>query len=82
MGVSARVQPGDQIPGIPRHRFKLGFDYWVTPQWRVGGDVVAMSDQFFRGDEGNDDLPLPGYAVVNLRTGLWAGTRACAFLAG
>ena len=65
----ARVQPGDQIPGIPRHRFKLGFDYWVTPHWRVGGDIVAMSNQFFRGDEGNDDLPLPGYAVVNLRTG-------------
>jgi iron complex outermembrane receptor protein len=28
-----------------------------------------VSSQFFRGDEGNADAPLPGYAVVNLRTG-------------
>ena len=32
-------------------------------------DFIAVSNQFFRGDEGNDDLPLAGYAVVNLRTG-------------
>jgi iron complex outermembrane recepter protein len=65
----ARVRPGDHIPSIPSHRFKLGFDYWLTPQWRVGGDLIAVSSQFFRGDEGNDDRPLPGYAVINLRTG-------------
>src|SRR5262245_3172528 len=65
----ARVRPGDHIPSIPSHRFKFGFDYWVTPQWRVGADLIAVSNQFFRGDEGNDDRPLPGYAVVNLRTG-------------
>jgi hypothetical protein len=41
----------------------------VTPQWRIGGDVIAVSSQFVRGDEGNDDRPLPGHAVVNLRTG-------------
>ena len=65
----ARVRPGDHIPSIPSHRLKFGFDYWLTPQWRVGGDIIAVSSQFFRGDEGNDDRPLPGYAVVNLRTG-------------
>jgi outer membrane receptor protein involved in Fe transport len=63
------VRPGDHLPSIPSHRFKLGFDYWLTPQWRVGADLIAVSSQFFRGDEGNDDRPLPGYAVVNLRTG-------------
>jgi iron complex outermembrane receptor protein len=65
----AKVRPGDHIPSIPSHRLKFGFDYWVTPQWRIGGDIIAVSSQFFRGDEGNDDRPLPGYAVVNLRTG-------------
>jgi outer membrane receptor protein involved in Fe transport len=63
------VRPGDVIPTVPRHRLKAGFDYWVTPQWRVGADLIAVSSQFFRGDEGNDDAQLPGYAVVNLRTG-------------
>jgi outer membrane receptor protein involved in Fe transport len=65
----AKVRPGDHIPSIPSHRLKFGFDYWLTPQWRVGADLIAVSNQFFRGDEGNDDRPLPGYAVVNLRTG-------------
>jgi outer membrane receptor protein involved in Fe transport len=65
----AKVRPGDHIPSIPSHRLKFGFDYWVTPRWRVGADLIAVSNQFFRGDEGNDDRPLPGYAVVNLRTG-------------
>lgn len=31
--------------------------------------ISSVSSQFFRGDEGNDDRPLAGYAVVNLRTG-------------
>jgi outer membrane receptor protein involved in Fe transport len=65
----ANVRPGDQIPGIPQHRLKLSFDYWMTPQWRIGADLIAVSSQFFRGDEGNDDAPLAGYTVVNLRSG-------------
>jgi outer membrane receptor protein involved in Fe transport len=65
----ASVHPGDAIPLVPRHRLKLGFDYWLTPQWRIGADVTAVSSQFFRGDEGNDDKPLAGYAVVDLRSG-------------
>ena len=64
----AKVKPGDRIPMIPRHRFKLAADYWATPQWRIGGDIIAVSSQFFRGDEGNDDTPLAGFAVFNLRT--------------
>ena len=45
------VRPGDRIPGIPRHRFKAGFDYWLTPKWKFGSDLVAASDQVFFGDE-------------------------------
>ena len=30
------VMPGKRIPGIPRHQFKAGADYVVTPQWKVG----------------------------------------------
>jgi iron complex outermembrane recepter protein len=63
------VQAGDRLPGIPRHRFKVGADYWVTPQWSVGADLVAASDQVFFGDESNQNAPLPGYAKVDVRTG-------------
>ena len=34
---------------VPRHRFKAGFDYWLTTQWKFGADVVAASDQIFFG---------------------------------
>ena len=47
---------------MPRHRFKAGFDYWLTSKWKFGADVVAASDQVFLGDEGNDNKPLAGYA--------------------
>ncbi len=62
------VSPGDRLPGVPKHRFKAGADYWVTDAWRVGADIVAVSDQIFFGDEGNDNAPLPGYAKVDIRT--------------
>ncbi len=62
------VQKGDRMPSIPRHRIKIGADYGLTQHWRVGADLIAASSQFFRGDEGNDVKPLPGYWVVNLKT--------------
>ena len=62
------VRPGDRMPGIPQHKFKAGFDYWMTREWKFGGDVTAASDQIFFGDEANQNTPLPGYAVVNLHT--------------
>lgn len=62
------VHGGDRLPGVPAHTFKAGIDYWMTPKWKVGADVIAASDQIFFGDEANLDRPLPGYAKVNLHT--------------
>ena len=63
-----QVNPGDRLPGVPRHRFKAGFDYWLTSQWKFGADLIAASDQVFFGDESNQNAPLPGYTTVNLHT--------------
>lgn len=63
-----QVNSGDTIPGVPLNRFKAGFDYLITPQWRFGADLVAASSQIFFGDEGNDNAPLAGYAKVDLHT--------------
>ncbi|CAN1722917.1 iron complex outermembrane recepter protein [Hyphomicrobium sp. 1Nfss2.1] len=63
-----QVNSGDRIPGIPLSRFKAGFDYLITPQWRFGADLTAASSQVFYGDEGNDTAPLGGYAKVDLHT--------------
>jgi outer membrane receptor protein involved in Fe transport len=62
------VTSGDRIPGIPRHTFKTGLDYWLTPKWKFGGDLTVASDQIFFGDEGNDSKTLDGYAKVDLHT--------------
>lgn len=62
------VQPGDNIPGIPNHRFKTGFDYWVTPRWKVGADLIAASGQHFFGDDANLLPKLGGYTRVDLST--------------
>lgn len=62
------VRPGDRLPGIPTHKFKAGFNYFVTSKWAIGTDMVAVSDQRYFGDEGNDNKPLPGFAKFNLHT--------------
>jgi outer membrane receptor protein involved in Fe transport len=61
-----QVSPGDQIPAIPRHRVKLSADYNVTDAFKVGGDVLYVSSQYFVGDASNQAPKLPGYAVVNV----------------
>lgn len=63
-----QVLPGDRLPLIPLNRLKLGGDYFLLPQWSVGGSFVLASGSFFRGDESNQNPELPGYHVVGLRT--------------
>lgn len=62
------VNSGDRMPGIPRHRFKAGFEYWLTPKWKFGSDMVAATDQIFFGDEANNNIPLPGYVRFDLHS--------------
>jgi len=61
-----QVVPGNRIPAIPRNRFKFGWDYFVTDAFKVGGDAVFVSNQFFAGDESNQAARLPGYSVFNV----------------
>jgi outer membrane receptor protein involved in Fe transport len=60
-----QVSPGDQIPAIPRHRFKLGGKYDLTPQFQIGADLTAVSSQYFVGDASNQFPKLPAYAFVD-----------------
>jgi outer membrane receptor protein involved in Fe transport len=60
------VHRGDRIPGLPRHAFKIGADYALSKGFTVGGDMVANSGQYLRGDEANLLSQLGGYAVFNL----------------
>jgi outer membrane receptor protein involved in Fe transport len=62
------VGHGDRIPGIPLHSAKLGVSMDVTDRWRVAFETLIASDQFLRGDESNEQAPVDGYAIVNLRS--------------
>ncbi len=61
-----RVRPGDALPGVPRHRVKLGAEYELANGLTLGADLQVMGAQFYRGDEANLLAPLPAYAVVGL----------------
>ncbi len=63
-----QVARGDKIPGIPEHSLKLRAEYAFTEAFSLGGNVMAFSSQYARGDENNQDANgrIPGYTLVNL----------------
>ena len=62
------VAPGDRIPGLPRHAFKVRVHYAFDSRATAGITVAAFSNQRARGDENNLDRngAVPGYTLVNL----------------
>src|SRR5258708_6771385 len=65
---NVQILPGNRIPAIPRNRIKAGIDYSVTDAFKIGGDALFVSSQYFVGDESNQAQRLPCYAVLNLHT--------------
>jgi outer membrane receptor protein involved in Fe transport len=73
------IEPGDRIPLIPRHMFKMYADVQLGSRFSVDVDLLAVSSSFARGNENNRHEPdgtyylgpgsTPGYAVVNLGGG-------------
>jgi outer membrane receptor protein involved in Fe transport len=62
---NVQILPGNRIPSIPRNRIKAGFDYSITDAFKVGGDALFVSDQYFVGDESNQAQRLASYTVFN-----------------
>lgn len=63
---NVQIVPGNQIPAIPRHRVKAGFDYSITDAFKVGADALYVSSQYLVGDESNQAPKLPSYTVFNV----------------
>jgi len=51
-----QVNPGNHIPGIPKHVLKLRLEYAPNERWFIGANVLYASDVFARGDENNQDM--------------------------
>jgi iron complex outermembrane receptor protein len=62
------ITNGTLIAGIPKNTVKVGVDYAVTPNWKVGADMVAASSQVITGNENNAVPQVPGYAVFGVHT--------------
>ena len=69
------VEPGDRLPGIPLHSAKLGLSHSFFKDWTVAIEAILFSSRFFLGDEGNDQEPVPGYGILNLRSSYPVGER-------
>lgn len=59
------VRLGDQLPGIPTHAAKAGFEIGMKAGLRLGVSMSAQSSRYLRGDEANLLDPVPGFAVVH-----------------
>jgi iron complex outermembrane receptor protein len=59
------VQPGNAIPSVPRHNFKVDVSA-TAGRGAIGATIGAVSSQFLRGDEINRLSPVDGSAVLNM----------------
>jgi iron complex outermembrane receptor protein len=66
--VNINVVPGDHIPAIPAHRFKMGGEYAITDAWKLGADVNVVGSQYLIHDDSNLNPKVPAYWVVNMHT--------------
>ncbi len=60
-----QVMAGNRIPMSPRHRLKAGFDYAISPAFKVRADMILVGAQYMEGDAANLNEPLPSYFTVN-----------------
>ena len=74
------VEPGDRLPGIPRHSVKAGVGVALSRAWDVAVETILTSSRVFVGDEGNDQAEVDGYGLLNLRTSYQATDRVILFL--
>jgi iron complex outermembrane recepter protein len=74
-----QVNVGDILPLIPKSRVKVGADVEVLPSWSVGGTWSYIGPSFYRGDEADLYMQLPGYSVASLRTSYQFGKHVQLF---
>ncbi|HEY2658463.1 MAG TPA: TonB-dependent receptor [Caulobacteraceae bacterium] len=73
------VQPGDRLPGLPRHQFKADLDWSTGASLTLSADLIVQGEQVYGGDPSNLLRPLPGFAVVNLQADWRVSRRASLF---
>lgn len=60
------VTPGRHIPLNPANSLKVGADWDVTTNLRVGGDLVVTGSQYYDGDPANQNDKLPAFTTISV----------------
>jgi outer membrane receptor protein involved in Fe transport len=63
------VADGDRLPLVPDHQIKVGGLLRLPVGLEFGVDARYTGEQWMRGDEANETVPLESYVVTNLRAG-------------
>ena len=63
------IDRGDRLPLVPAHTLALGASLSLESGFDVSANVIAIGDRVMRGDEANEDDPLPGFVRTDLRVG-------------
>ena len=66
LGPNREVSPGDEIPGQPKHQFKLHANWQFNDEINVGTEFLYASSSYYRGDEANENKKISAYAVTNI----------------
>lgn len=66
LGPSRQVSPGDTIPGQPQHQIKFRSIYYFMHNWNIGAQFIYASEQYYRGDEANENKQIDGYGLLNI----------------
>ena len=59
------IEVGDRLPLIPQHTLTIGGSAPVTRAVRLGLEAQYTGDRVLRGDEANEEEPLPGYVLLD-----------------
>ncbi|MDQ3997033.1 MAG: TonB-dependent receptor [Gemmatimonadota bacterium] len=68
-GGSNEIEPGDRLPLVPNRTLSAGGTLALRHGFSVGVDAHYVGERRLRGDEANEETPLPGYATTRLRLG-------------
>src|SRR5690606_7436260 len=63
-GEENEVRRGSRFPLVPTHTFSAEASLAMGRGVEAGARVHAVGERFLRGDEANDEPPLPGFATV------------------
>jgi len=61
------VQPGNRLPGVPRHIAKATLALSLADRWQLATDIIGASGVPYRGDEANLLSQIPGYVIASVR---------------